>query len=223
MNTLIHDVTTLYLQHAHAARAQQQKAYMRHHFEHIGLTTPQRRKIDHAIIKKYHFTHEDEILVLVKELWNKEHREYQYCAVELLLKNHALWTPNLLQEIYHLAKSKAWWDSIDDIARNVVGVLLQKYPHLIKTMSEWIHDENMWIRRIAIIFQLRYKHTTNQEILFNHCIARAHEKEFFIRKAIGWALREYAKTNATAVLNFLALHDESLSSLSKKEARKHLE
>ena len=106
------------------------------------------------------------------------------------------------------------------MASGVVGDYLQKYPHLLPEMDAWIQHENYWIRRTAIIYQLKYRKDLDTQRLFKYILLCAHEKEFFIRKAIGWSLREYSKTNARAVIEFIETHDTVLSGLSKREGMK---
>jgi 3-methyladenine DNA glycosylase AlkD len=117
----------------------------------------------------------------------------------------------------------AWWDFVDDIAIRLVGmVLLDDRERMHPKLDRWIDDPNMWIRRTAILSQIKHRDRTDQDQLFGYCLKRADEKEFFIRKAIGWALREYAKTEPDAVREFALNHRDQLSGLSFREATKHL-
>ena len=126
---------------------------------------------------------------------------------------------DVLREV---ATNKSWWDTVDGIAP-CVGELVRQDPSLAATMDLWIGDQDMWLRRIAILYQLRYKAATDADRLFSYCELRGHETEFFIRKAIGWALREYAKTDPAAVRGFVACNETILSGLSKREALKNLD
>ncbi|MGI9601109.1 MAG: DNA alkylation repair protein, partial [Acidimicrobiales bacterium] len=117
----------------------------------------------------------------------------------------------------------AWWDLVDSVASGIIGkVVLNERARMRPLLDEWIDCDDMWLRRTAIICQLEHKESTDVEMLFGFCTRRAFEKEFFIRKAIGWALREYAKTDPDAVRVFVAEHQSELSGLSRREATKHL-
>lgn len=122
-----------------------------------------------------------------------------------------------------MAVEGAWWDLVDDVAANLVGALLLGHRAAMRPVMEaWVDDDDMWRRRTAILSQLRHRDQTDAEMLFDFCRRRAHETEFFIRKAIGWALREYSKTDPGAVAAFLRRHGDELSGLSRREAAKHL-
>jgi 3-methyladenine DNA glycosylase AlkD len=128
----------------------------------------------------------------------------------------------MLEIFEYLIRTKSWWDTVDDIAANLVGPLLSDYPELIKVMDSWIQDENIWIRRTALIFQLKWKKQTDTNRLFTYCGQVMHERDFFIRKAIGWALRQYSKTDPVAVKQFIQDNQFKLSPLSIKEGGKYV-
>ncbi len=121
-----------------------------------------------------------------------------------------------------LITTKSWWDTVDTLAAHTVGPLVAAHPELADTMDAWVGDENMWLSRTAILHQLRYKERTDAERLFRYCTARAGHKDFFIRKAVGWALREYAYTDPDGVRAYISEHRDNLSPLSVREASKHL-
>ena len=129
----------------------------------------------------------------------------------------------MLADVEPLITSKSWWDTVDSLAGHTVGVLVAQHPELASTMDEWISSEDIWLARTAILHQLGYKAKTDRDRLFAYCLRRAADREFFIRKAIGWALREYSKTDAKAVHAFVRTNAGTLSSLSSKEALKWLE
>jgi 3-methyladenine DNA glycosylase AlkD len=116
---------------------------------------------------------------------------------------------------------KSWWDSIDALTGQVVGPLVLRFPELKKEMDRCSRHPNFWLRRSAILHQLAYKDQTDPERLFGYCLNNAANPEFFIRKAIGWALRQYAHTDPQAVYNFVDNHRDRLSPLSIREALKH--
>ena len=206
---------------ADSARAQAQAAYMKHKFQFFGISKPERAQLEKEFFKSCPITSHDELKQILTILWNKPQREFQYTACELAQKHHKLWTPDFFEVFESMIRTHSWWDSVDTIASNMVGKLLLKYPELQNSMDAWIDDDNFWIQRTALLFQLRYKEKTDEQKLFGYCKKRAHEKEFFIRKAIGWALREYSKTNPKSVKEFLVNHKDQLSPLSYKEANKY--
>ena len=122
-----------------------------------------------------------------------------------------------------LVTTKSWWDTVDSLASHTVGRLVRTHPELVAVMDEWIGSDDIWLARTALLHQLTWKNDTDAERLFAYCLRRASEKEFFIRKAIGWALREYSKTDEAAVRAFVAEHRATLSGLSRTEALRWLE
>lgn len=202
--------------------ALKQSAYMRDQFPFFGIQKPDAQKLCRAIFKEHPITCEDELIACVHQLWCLPERDFQYAAYELLVFHQKRWSQKLLPEIECLIITKSWWDTVDALAPNVVGLLFQKYPELVKVVDTWVMSDNMWLRRSALIYQLRYKQKTDAMRLFKHADMLAHEKEFFIRKAIGWALREYAKIDQDAVRTYIILRKEKLSPLSFREAAKHL-
>ena len=150
------------------------------------------------------------------------HREEKYLALGIVTTYKQFITLKRLPLYQRLIVEGAWWDLVDDIAARAVGtVWLNERSKSTRIMSEWIDDPDMWLRRTAIIGQLKHKDQTDEQLLFDFCAKRAHEKEFFIRKAIGWALREYAKTSPESVRAFADAHRSDLSGLSFREATKH--
>ena len=116
---------------------------------------------------------------------------------------------------------KSWWDSVDTAAKYLLGEYLIAFPNETnKVIDRFSDSENMWLNRSAILFQLSYKQKTNADFLFRECIKHAHSKEFFIQKAIGWALRQFARHDPDWVRNFVA--ERPLAPLSKREALKHI-
>ncbi|MBN2135876.1 MAG: DNA alkylation repair protein, partial [Acidobacteria bacterium] len=156
------------------------------------------------------------------ELWNLEHREFQYFAVGLLDK-YVKKVPGDFINIYEwMIINKSWWDTVDAIAANLVGLHFQRFPDLITPRTEkWMKSGAMWLQRTALLFQLRYKDKTDFDLMTRYIIELKDEKEFFIRKAIGWALREYSKTDPDTVFKFVK--QNKLAPLSEREALKVIE
>lgn len=159
----------------------------------------------------------------VKILWfQATYHEEKYLALYILngYPQHRL--PRAMP-LYETLLESCWnWDLLDGIAGGTVGRLLLKDPALESWLVKWSRSENFWMRRAALIGQLNLKEHTNTRLLFDFCEKMAHEKEFFIRKAIGWALRQYARTDPEAVKHFVEQMGERLSGLSRREALKHL-
>lgn len=199
-------------------KADWQTAYMKHQFPFLGVAKPVRAKIQKELFKKHPIFSERMLLHIVKSLWNEHEREYLYAAIDLLIKHQKLWSKALLPFIKKLLSQKSWWDTVDLLSSKVLGKLLLEFPDLQNSVDDWIYDKNLWIRRSALLYQLSWKKKTDEKRLFNYCLHLSSEKDFFIRKAIGWALRQYAKTNQKAVKDFIRRHTSSLSTLSIREA-----
>jgi 3-methyladenine DNA glycosylase AlkD len=186
-----------------------------------GVKKPERRPILRELTRRWPPHDRDEYEALVLELWNLEHREEKYLAIGVARHHEPFIEPASVPLYRRLIIEGAWWDFVDEIAANLIGrVLLQHRRGTTPMIRRWSSDPDMWLRRTAIISQLRHRDQTDASLLFECCRTCAHEKEFFIRKAIGWALRAYAKTNPKAVREFVAR--EQLSALSKREALKNL-
>jgi 3-methyladenine DNA glycosylase AlkD len=197
--------------------------YMKYKFEFLGLKKKQREEKSKEFFKLNAIPEGEDLILLVKDLWNQPYRELHYLAMQLLEKPIKKNAFNDIDFLEYLVVNQSWWDSIDYIAANLIGKLLLKESSFQLTYPDkWISSENMWLRRTAILFQLKYKDKTDAERLFEYVLKTAQEKEFFIRKAQGWALREYAKTNPQLVLSFVEKNRDILSNLTIREALKHL-
>ena len=195
-------------------------SYMRNKFKFLGIKSPKRKEIFKEIFENFKNNKEIDKEFVV-EFFNKDYREFQYIAIDYLIKMKKYFLKDDIFFIKDLIITKSWWDTVDLIASNLLGEICKKYPSLIdEQIVFWINDDNMWIRRSSIIFQLRYKENTNLEILQKSIESNIDDNEFFIQKAIGWALREYSKTDYKWVLNFINNHN--LSKLSKREAEKYI-
>ena len=202
---------------AEPARRAPMAAYMRDQFEFLGVATPARRAAVKALYKGWQPNSEDELIDMAREIWDYREREYQYAAIDLLAMHCDKLDIRHLPFLMDLVQSRSWWDTVDALA-SVIGKVL-RYGH--DGMDQAIGHENMWVRRVAILHQLGWRDKTNQTLLFSYSLQRAHEKEFFIQKAIGWALRDYARHNPQAVREFTSEERARLSPLSYREANKH--
>jgi len=159
----------------------------------------------------------------VLALWALPHREEKYAAIEYA-SQHDAWIDARSLDLYGwIVCDGAWWDFVDAVAIRLVGTAyLKDRPGVRPVMEAWVEDGDLWIRRAAILSQLKHGSETDHDQLFRFCLRRAPDTAFFIRKAIGWALREYSKTSPERVARFLANHRDRLSGLSVREGARQL-
>ena len=198
-------------------------AYMKTEMPFYGVQKPGRESVLKAALKKHPLETRAEVAAAVEALWALEHREEKYLAIRLARAFPEYVTMGSLPLYRRLIVEGAWWDFVDEVASKLIGHLVAtQRAKMFAHLDRWIDHDDMWLRRTAIIAQLGLKDETDVDRLFAYCVKRSHEKEFFIRKAIGWALREHAKTDPDAVRGFLDEHGDELSTLSSREASKHL-
>ena len=212
--------------HADAQQAVPMKAYMLGQFEFLGIRAGPRRDALKQVLKglpKFTGT-ADELLALAHGLWRLPEREFRYAAIDLLAKHHKWLDVSALPCILQLVMTDPWWDTVDGLAGVVGDILLraQASPTDVQQhMDACLVHPHLWVRRVAMLHQLGWKAQTDQVRLFRYALALAHEKDFFIRKAIGWALRDHARLQPQAVRLFLQQHSDQLSGLTRREAGKH--
>jgi 3-methyladenine DNA glycosylase AlkD len=199
-------------------------AYMKTDQAFYGVQKPGRSGIFDEMIDRFAPSDRDDYTSAVLALWDQPHREEQYFAIGFAKAFPRYITLSSVPLYRRLIVEGAWWDFVDDIATSLVGsVLRNQRDPMTPKIRAWIDDRDLWLRRTAIIGQLGHKEATDEALLFDACSQRLDEQEFFIRKAIGWALRDYAKTNPAAVRSFVLDHREEMSGLSFREATKHLD
>ena len=209
---------------ADPAKAKPMAAYMKTDMPFYGVQKPDRVPIQRELFTRFPLKTRAQYAAAIEALWSQPHREEKYCAIHLATQYPQFITMASLPLYRRLIVEGAWWDFVDDIAIRLVGPLVLDHREAAgPKMDRWIDDSNMWIRRSALICHISHKSRTDERQLFGHCLRRAHEKEFFIRKAIGWTLREYAKTAPKSVRRFVRAHRAELSPLSIREAAKHLD
>jgi len=217
----IEKVNSAFIDNAIDADAIQMEKYMRNQFKFFGLKSPLRKELQRNIIKEFGYPSIKDIEYIVLNFWNSDERELQYFAMELLQKNIKKLDANIIDFLENLIQKKSWWDTIDFIAPNLVGKLFINDKNLQnKYITKWINSDNFWLKRSAIISQLRYKEQTNFNLLKELIFITKDEDEFFIRKAIGWALREYSKRSPKEVKQFITVAD--LKPLSTREGLKYI-
>jgi 3-methyladenine DNA glycosylase AlkD len=212
-------------------RAVQQQAYMKSDLPYVGLSTPELRTLLRPLLAEHRFVDRGSWEAAVLELWDDvTHREEWYAAVALLRhRAYRDWLdPDLLPLLEHLVRTGAWWDVVDEIASHVVGqVLLDHRAAVTTVMDAWSVDaDSMWVRRTAMLAQLRHGEDTDTDLLERVLVANlddtAYGREFFVRKALGWALRQHARTDPAWVRTFVDTYADRLSGLSRREALKHV-
>ena len=218
----IDKLETAFANNSNTENAAEMAKYMRNHFSFFGIKTEERRQLFKLIWNDCKNKIAENPREIVLELYAKPQRELQYCAIEILIVQLK---GNYQKEDIHLIEkliiTNSWWDSVDTIAKNILGQYLLEFPFETAAVIEnFSNSENMWLNRSAILFQLGYKQITNFEILQSECEKHKNSNEFFIQKAIGWALREYGKSNPEAVKNFV--DNTILKPLSTKEALRNI-
>jgi 3-methyladenine DNA glycosylase AlkD len=209
---------------ADAQQAQPMRAYMLDQFVFLGVHAPPRRQALRTLPGLKDWT-APALLALAEVLWVLPEREFQYAAVDLLAKYHRQLDLQSLPRLIALVQRKSWWDSVDALAGVVGDILLlaRKQGHDGQhTMDSCLGHSNLWVRRVAMLHQLGWKERTDESRLLRYALHLAGEPDFFIRKAIGWALRDYARTRPDVVRAFLAQHGQTFSGLTRREAGKHL-
>ncbi|MFI8536896.1 DNA alkylation repair protein [Streptomyces aquilus] len=221
-DTVLERLTATYGAAADPARAAPMRAYMKNVAPFLGLTTPVRRALSRTVVEGTPRPDETDCTAVALRCWRLPEREYQYFAVDYLRRHARVLSSGFLPVARHLVSTVPWWDTVDLLAAHVVGALVAADPALKADMDAWIVDEDLWIARTALLHQLCYKERTDTERLFTYCLHQSGHPDFFIRKAIGWALREYAKTDPEAVRGFLAREKGRFAPLSVREALKNI-
>jgi 3-methyladenine DNA glycosylase AlkD len=204
-----------------ADRAAGMRAYMRNQFEYLGVSTPDHRAAVAPLIKGFSPADREELRMAAEGLWQMREREYQYVAVGLLGRYQAVLSLDDLPWLLELVQSKSWWDTVDSLVKTIGPVVRRAGTKGKRAMDAAVKHDNFWVRRIAMLHQLGLRDEVDTERLFRYAELLAAEKEFFIRKAIGWALRDYAWHDWRAVDRFLKTTQIELSGLTVREARKN--
>ena len=203
-------------------KAKGMQAYMKTTQEFYGVQAGPRRKSFKAIARNFKNITREEYEQIIFELWNGHYREEMYQALEVA-EHYRNYRDLESWSIYErLVKSASNWDTLDWIAGKLVSPLILQHRELEQTLVKWSKSENFWVRRASLLAHLHHKDETNTELLAETILKLSHEQEFFIRKAIGWILRDYSYSNPEWVLAFVQKHHDALSGLSKREALKQI-
>ena len=222
MHSYVKQLKSLLEKNASPKQAPAMKKYMRDQFEYLGIKTPQSVALQKEFYAEHGLPEVTELDAILRDLWSLPQREFQYAAVGLLGRLNKQLPSEFIDTIEYLITTKSWWDTVDSIAGGTVGVHFKRYPAVKKKyLARWRKSENFWLRRTTILFQLNYKEETDFDLLCDIIRENLGSKEFFINKAIGWALRQYARTDPKAVKKFVNATKE-LNPLSRREAMKHL-
>lgn len=222
----INDIEKTFSENANPERAKQMSAYMRNQFDFYGLMAAKRRDLSKPYIKEGKKASSIDWKFL-QELFSHNYREINYLGIDLLKAQSHLLTPCDFDNLVYLAKIRPWWDTIDNID-GIIGLLSNDDSDFKRKILDLSQNPNFWLRRIAIGHQRKFKEQTDTNLLAKiiktnlkiPCTDK--DEKFFIEKAIGWALREYSKTNPSWVESFLAENKNDLSKLSTREASKYL-
>jgi len=221
MHSFLAPLQASFKRNANAENAAAMTAYMKGHFPFFGIKTPDRRELLKEHIAMVGAPELEDLPSIARSAFELPQRELHQVAIDLLMKQARKLGPDHLPLVEELIITKTWWDSVDALAIHVAGTILKKYPEEIPEWNErWITSGNMWLNRTAILFQARWKDDTDRTLLFANIERHAAHRDFFIRKAIGWSLRELGATDPQAVRAFVASH--TLSPLSEREALRKL-
>lgn len=197
--------------------------YMKSAMPYMGVPSPAVRKTVRALTKEHPFTSVGELHATVSQLWaGASYREERYAAIMLTDSKLGRGEPALLPFYAVVIQTGQWWDYVDSVAPRLCELLQQDRSTMESLLRDWSRHANFWFRRAAIIAQLAAKSATDTQLLSDVIGPNLGDREFFIRKAIGWALRQHARTDPDWVRHYVAAHESQLSPLSRREALKHL-
>ena len=226
VSPLLSTIRRAFAGEADAARAKSMQAYMKSTLPFHGVPAPRMRAICKQVFAARDVSDAAQWRKDVLSLWRGAHfREERYAAIELTSdrRARAFHTIDALPMFEELIVDGAWWDFVDVIASHHLSAILTSEPTVMRrTMLRWSRDENMWKRRSAILCQLPFKSKTDLALLYACIEPSIDDREFFLRKAIGWALREYAKTDSAEVARWVDANRARLSPLSVREALKNV-
>ncbi|WP_432071945.1 DNA alkylation repair protein [Streptomyces wuyuanensis] len=221
-DTVLERLTAIYPAAADPVRAREAAAYMKDVAPFLGIRTPERRALSRAVLDGTPRPAEADCAAIALRCWRLPEREYHYFAADYLRRHVGRCSSAFVPVARHLIATVSWWDTVDTLAAHVVGALVAADAGLVPVMDRWIEDDDLWVARTALLHQLRHKEATDAERLFRYCLRQSGHPDFFVRKAIGWSLREYAKTDPDAVRGFVDSARDRLAPLSVREALKNL-
>lgn len=222
MHIYVQALKTLFEKNANPTQAAPMKKYMRDQFEYLGIKSPQFKILFKQYVADHGLPAVGELDEIIRDLWALPQREFQYAAIGLVGRLEKQLTAKSVKTLEYMLTHKSWWDTVDSIAGGTVGAYFKRFPDVRETyLAKWRASENFWLRRTTILFQLNYKKETDFDLLCEIIHENLGSNEFFINKAIGWSLRQYARIDPKAVKKFVNVTKE-LNPLSRREALKHL-
>ena len=222
MHPYVTSLKTLFEQHADPALAAPMKKYMRDQFEYLGIKSPQFKMLMKEFLAAHGLPPIRELNIILRELWSLPRREFQYAATSFLGRLENDLPAKFIKTIEYMIVTRSWWDTVDTISGGPLGIHFRRFPEVReKYLAKWRASNNFWLRRATILFQLNYKKETDFNLLSEIICENLGSREFFINKAIGWSLRQYARVDPKAVTKFVT--STPLHPLSRREAMKHLE
>jgi 3-methyladenine DNA glycosylase AlkD len=222
MSDYVDALKKLYQSQADPKAAAPMKAYMRDQFEYLGIKTPARRALLREFISENELPQIEDLNGILLELWGLPEREFQYTAIAILDRFEKKLPPEFVDTLETLLTTKSWWDTVDSLAAGAVGTHFMRFPVVReKTLKRWRKSNDFWLRRTCLIYQLNYKEKTDFKLMKEIINENLGSKEFFINKAIGWALRQYSRIDADGVRAFVIA--TPLAPLSAREALKWLD
>ncbi|MFR9797377.1 DNA alkylation repair protein [Streptomyces sp. MS06] len=221
-DTVLQRLTTVYAAAADPSTAAAMQSYMKDVAPFLGLPAPARRALSRTVLHGTRRPGEADCAAIALRCWELPEREYHYFAVDYLRRYAGCCSSAFLPVARRLVTTVSWWDTVDPLAVHLVGSLVAADPALAHDMDRWIADDDPWVVRTALLHQLRFGERTDAARLFSYCLRRSDHTDFFVRKAIGWALREYARTDPGAVRGFLDREGDRFAPLSVREALKNL-
>jgi 3-methyladenine DNA glycosylase AlkD len=222
MHPDVASLKTLFEQNADPLQAAPMKKYMRDQFEYLGIKSPQFKVLMKELLTTNGLPPIGELDIILRELWSLPQREFQYAGTSLLVRSEKELPARFIKTIEYMIVAKSWWDTVDTISGQTLGVHFRRFPNVReKYLAKWRASNNFWLRRATLLFQLNYKKETDFDLLCEIICENLDSKEFFINKAIGWSLRQYARVDPKTVTKFVK--STALHPLSRREAMKHLE
>ncbi len=217
IQTYVNALSDVFCKNANPVIAEGQEWYMKHQFKFFGIKTPMRRKLQKPFLTPRYLPDRTDMYEIIHRVWELPQREFQYFGQELVLKYSKHFIEEDIDLFRYMVSHKSWWDTVDFIATKIIGNYFIKFPERRNTeIEDWIKSGHLWLQRSTILFQLKYKEALDREFLSYVIRALKDTDEFFLNKAIGWILREYSKTNAHWVKDFVST--TRLHNLSRREA-----
>jgi 3-methyladenine DNA glycosylase AlkD len=217
MHSIVTELKTTFSASQNIENALYMKGYLRDQYDFYGVKAPERKALAKQVIAKTGIPDYKDLPLVIQELWEAPERELQYVGMELCDKYKRAYDQDFEALLEFMITNKSWWDTVDYIAATLTGNYLKKYPkRILPIFKDWSFSNDFWLVRTTIIFQLKYKDKVDTDLLEDVIRRHANSNEFFIQKAIGWMLRQYSKTNAKWVLDFV--EKQELKPLSRREA-----